>query len=190
MPESSPRRFTLADLMIGVAIVACDAAFLRWWIPGSFGYPISTPILGAAGIVLGFLGPVVLFWRMRSPRPTRREWGQQPGTAAAIALTVMPLTVLALSYASWRWAADLGFASPGGQRILFLIVRAAFAPEAMGSAVTAVWLSLRLVGPWAAPTDWVEQAGRLLGWATLVAALAVNVHWIVPREWTLSRLAG
>lgn len=117
-----------------------------------------------ATLWLATFSPIVLWLRLRHPRPTGRRLFRQPGTAATLTATLMTAAGVAL----WFVAAELAGQSPG--LFLYRLGFTRFLVNA-GPAIALLWAFQSLAGRWCAERGPVDRAGRLLGAGWILAFL-------------------
>lgn len=171
MKELSPRRFTIADVMILVAAAALGCLLLRVYhanrppfIPGytpPFVWKYATEA-----------SPIVIVWpfallaaRAIPPRPTYRRIFRQPGTMACLAALLHLAFYEVTSYGK-AYIHSFGFDVEYHFQLLL----------SAGYAVAIAWLAMSLVGAWRPEASWVDRAGRALGAYFITIYILTSVH--------------
>jgi len=179
MPLNPSRRFVISDAMAVIATAAVGFALFRatlpddlWKLtdpnvtypPGNRTYSLIHFTLSAVMSFLVVWTPILLFLRLRQPRPRLRRVFLQPGTVACavatLAMTIEALWILPLLAVGSRFV----------QKETLLVNFACM----VSFAVVGGWSVLVLSGRWRPEPSWIDRAGRITG----VVWLAVTaVHW-------------
>lgn len=172
------RQFGLLDAMILVAATALGCGLVKWSgivplkglekVPFPNGYVLI--ILAAAKTI----GPplltswtlALLFARIRSPRPTRRQLFREPGIVATSTSTLAIVTGF-LWFSGTRFVVDHPTLSAAFDGLTYFC---AF-------AVAGGWLTLALSGRWRNRPGWMDHAGRLVGTTWMGLAIC---DWTYP----------
>ncbi len=191
MPEPTPRKFTMADLMILIAGCAVGIAATQLLYKDTFGQIQEmgldmwqlrlTFLLMSPTPTLTSISVALLACRLRRPRPKLRRLFRQPGT---VAITCVPLLFVlqgALLLASlgldlvikriWPPApnpSSFSVTIPGSLATLFTVSGA-------GTVIAACWLLLLAVGRWKPEPTWIDRSGRLLGVCWIAIDLATSI---------------
>jgi hypothetical protein len=187
------RRFTIADGMILVSVLAVWCVFIRYFYKSSV--YIRSPLHGEYAIhwaaynsLLLWSSLALLILRVRKPRPSRFRLFCQPGFAACFAAVFCCLWRLFFYGVNGAISLSRLPANMPGQRrraILSAIRRLAdgsLSPEAVASGIVLIWLFLVLSRRWRAEPSWIDRAGRLVGVLWLVAAVGLWIEWYMRRR--------
>jgi hypothetical protein len=172
------RKFSLLDAMdlIAATAVGLTIDYVFWSDMHGWDGAVLKHFrdLTAAGIILSV--PVAAMWtvatlalQLRRPRYRLRRLLQRLGIAACCAATV----ALALGAGLVIWTmrgASVSYPSR--------VIMAYGLPMMAGSAVTAVWTILMIVGGYRAASDWTDRLGRIMG-----------IYWVMSPlvlGWTLT----
>ena len=204
-PDASRRPFLLLDAMFLLAATATWLAFsLRMENIEGLRYVTET----ASGGSLGAIGRAASLWTMtgvpllaawtialltllalpRRYRPNLDDVLRRPGAtacgAAAAAIAISLIHAIAFLSALVNRSSRVG-SPPFGQLIhtfnpqfLFTV---SFDFGAPGLAVAAAWSLQVLNGRWHSEPNWLDRAGRAVGWAWII--LMVIYPWILSVEW-------
>jgi hypothetical protein len=160
----------VAAVATGISLAGLWARELAQRLPSSVSAAVPwAERTRVAGWALSALVPAtlaVLAMHLRHPRPRLWVLARQPGAVACGSAAVM----LILEAASLPMALSpmAGVTTP-------LLVASWYWPTAAGSAVFASWLILAFRGRWRVGSDWLSQAGALVGlcWIAFSPALMV-----------------
>jgi len=164
------RRMTLSDAMIVVAVTAAGFATARACLrvmPGSdpaFAVRVSAVFVALAMTI------ALIPLRLRRPRPRRPGGG--PGMVACCAVALAMAFILAEQANHWlKPAPGPSSAEPHYRTInlVFNLLRL----DLYSPAVAGAWLALALTGRWRPECDWVDRAGRALGFCWIVSPFIV-----------------
>jgi hypothetical protein len=187
MSPSTPRRFTLLDAMVLIAVTAVALVPIRLYLWENLHPPENWSAselmrMGLdANIVLvpPALALTLALWllRMKPPRPRLRRVFRQPGLAAST--TMLVSTVASLISFILYISINQDFSHFGFQSVdeINLWARIGMVPLFLsGGGVAAVWIVLWLSGTWRAEPRWIDRAGTAIGvyWVTL----SVLFGWI------------
>lgn len=178
MPDTAPRRFTLQDLMIFVAVTALAfaAARLAWGVtiqvfrgdsrnqerafPDAFGW---FALVESVGLIPLFL---------RRPRPPIRRLARQPGMVASVAVAsafgFLAVSEVAVAVGAWSLSRPGFLDTP---HVLWHLS----SPLVIGPAVAACWLSQVLSRGWRPESNWPDRLGRFWGVVWIALALVVQL---------------
>ena len=184
-----PRRFTLLDAMIVVAMIALAIAATRWkyagyawfwnfhregWTPGATLRRLATAAAFALPTLFAATVAVVLA-RLARPRPPLRRVARPPGSAAC-GVTLLVVAVEAVGYiASWlshgySWAQFEDWIGTSGVLGIFTTDVLIESTYAIGHAVFATWALLALSRTGRPERSWIDRTGRVLGLAWMMTA--------------------
>jgi hypothetical protein len=177
MSNTTPRRFTLQDVMILVAVTAFAIAVARvaWEatirafqgdsrnqeraIPDAFGW---FALIESVGLIPLFL---------RRPRPPLRRVARQPGMVASVAVAstfgVLAANELAVAVGAWL------LSRPNFLQLHHVLWHLG-SPIVIGPAVATCWLSLVLTWGWRPESNWPDRLGRF--WGVVWVALFFGVE--------------
>jgi apolipoprotein N-acyltransferase len=163
------RVFAVYDVLYNVSFVVAGLVMVPLW---RVGRERGLLWLIAAGFVVGWaaVGAVMLGWRWRRTRPTRRTHRRAWGPLAALLAGALP--ALAFPAPSWWWLAWFGLVP------LLLVVRAAPTPRDGG---VRAWFGL---GGYVLTTQYwlLPSAGPVLvAMAALLGALWIPWGWAVQQ---------
>lgn len=196
MPESAPRKFTMADLMILIAGCAGGIAWTRnayeatvaqmggllvdWRFRLPYLVMSPTPILASIGVAL-------LACRLRHPRPAFRRLARQPGFVASSCTFALLVFEGGMLFANRALSSVVLFLWPptpilGTVPFEFPLTLAVVGVVASsGLVIAACWLVMLAVGRWRPEPSWVDRSGRFLGacWIAMHIAAALTGSLIV-----------
>jgi hypothetical protein len=191
--ESLPiRRFQVLDAMVLVAATAVGlgaAESLIRLLGGRFPPDEVTPHMALRETVVRVvarLGCLIMSWalalivlRLRPPRPALRELGARPGFAACLAILLNGLILTSIV------CGDRGFERPLFAFGLYGVLISDFSygafvsdvvePISHARVVAIVWTVLALSGARTSEANWIDRAGRALGWLVIGSALGLKV---------------
>lgn len=172
------RKFTLLDLMTLVAATAAGFGAMRRLSPNNDIFsapysPIPSPtwvnwVSISATNWAFYLSPLVAAWtvgililRLRNPRPILHRLARQPGLVACCTATVAVGlgAIMTMIGVSCRYGVYYYFP---------------LATYPVGIAVLAAWTLLAVSGRWRPERNWIDRAGRIMGFAWLA---------LIPMVW-------
>jgi hypothetical protein len=198
MNTEPTRKLTLLDMMVLTAATATGMALMRLcgrrfqMLPQAKDWHWHAAII-LQGIWLSWYfltawGPALFVIRLLPPRPRLRKVLRQPGTVACYAM-ILPLSVQATTFIiltakernETAWArAEVAFERG------FLMHPYFMGEQDAGLVVFSVvgaWLTLVLTGRWRPERNWIDRAGRFLGFAWIAG-------YVITRSWAvLTRLS-
>jgi hypothetical protein len=181
MPRLERRRFTLADLMVLIAVVAVSIPLMRW-IKFEPKLPIGTGSIspspsnwiywfwsGEPSCVVATTMLALIPLRWLGSRPSASRIVRQPGAVACLAgagAMIVGLANCLISEAIFSNSDAPGVLGPAVQ------LNSWYWREALGSiplAILGVWTALAMSGRWSPEASWIDRAGRAMGifWVVL-----------------------
>jgi hypothetical protein len=201
MSSDPVRKFHLSDAAILIAATAVGLAIVRYYlatpnelipIKGPKGIITMTPsfvdrgrrgaatiaaiLLSAWSIALAGIG-------LRSPRPPFKELMQRPGMGACLLTSLFVVTFL-LGIHLWHLIHDhlMTDHRDNAVGVMKFVISGRLDQFANGllpdiallggAQVIGAWIGVAVKYGWRAPTDWIEQSGRILGVAWILVAIA------------------
>jgi hypothetical protein len=184
MNTESTRKLTLLDTMILTAATATGMALMRscgrgfQMEPKDWHWPAAIILQGtwSSWYFLTAWGPALLVIRLLPPRPRLRKVLRQPGTVACYAM-ILPLSVQATTFVILTAKEETDAAFMKG----FLTQPYFMGEQDAGLVVFSIvgaWLTLVLTGRWRPERNWIDRAGRFLGFAW-IAGYVITRSWVV-----------
>ncbi len=179
MKTISERRFTIADAMLLIAATAVGLSVQRDWIAPVFRGPLY-PLRYYVDLPYLLLAPLNFYWtlafvaiRLRSPRPSPRRLGRQPGFIAGLAVILATLIHAVLG-------ANLVFSARGVQwdRVDHLLLNLSPA-QTIAPAVAVAWMVLAVSGRWRPNAGWIDRLGRFIGLTWLGILIYIEVKGLL-----------
>jgi hypothetical protein len=186
-PDPPPRRLTLADAMLLVAVMAAGLILLR--IADGLGLFVrSTPtrrlppgrdlvefLSVGGGCVLLPLALFVVVMTLRDRGPARRDSTQRPGFVACLAVllaTILPIADFVVRVAA---ADDLNRTNE-----VILNFNNSFGGLKNGAApmIVGAWLALVLTGRWRPGADWIDRLGCCIGGGFVIMNAYTELYFL------------
>jgi hypothetical protein len=175
MRDRPGRKFTLADIMILVAVTAVGAMLVRIVLGSPLPYPTSR--LAAVTWRYGRLASpflltfpaALLVMRARAPRPPARRVFRQPGTVACL-VVLADVLARGLLVAARSWLEQLmrwPVISSGDY-----VIRTLFS----GYSVALVWAAMGLTRTWRPEAGWIDRTGRAYGMLMITVWLLMFLY--------------
>jgi hypothetical protein len=169
------RRFTILDAMILVGVTSVGLAWNRWAFQhfSTFDGPFDRlpSIHKLFNLLMWNLVPHLALWSLailvlglRGPRAPFRAIVKRPGMSACSAASMAILFEAA-------WYIPFKIGHPGGVLSGILIIHEC---ERVGFAVGGAWLVLMVGTLWKSEMNWIDRAGRVLGFSWIAVTIFFN----------------
>jgi hypothetical protein len=191
MPNAIRRTFTVFDAIVLVGAVAVPLPAIReafrlakmfnWMKIDGKDYLINFVAFTGSSFLAAFTIALVLL-AFRRPKPTIRRVLMQPGLVACIAATAGMgyNAILALSRAHFHYH-PLNLSVSTSLWSDWIVYQQGIASAGGGSTVLGAWLVLAISRTWAAQSNWLDRAGRILGFCWIFAYfLPLIAHCVRP----------
>jgi hypothetical protein len=182
-----PRRFTLADAMLVVAVMAAALFLLRIGAglglftidPGAKSPPgrdFVEHLSVGGGCVLVPLALTVVALSLRDGRPTRYESTHAPGFVACLAMLVAAILPAAYFVVRVTTADELNRANE-----IALNFNNSFGrlTSGAGPMIAGAWLALVLTGRWRPRPTWIDRLGRGIGGCFIIMYLYTELYFLL-----------
>jgi hypothetical protein len=194
------RRFQVLDAMVLVAATAIGlgagetlvrshgmfpAVGTSYWAFSAAEVNRSLALSGSVTRAATWLGCVLISWALglivlwlRSPRPALRMLGARPGFAACLAVVANAFLLVARAWgdACFERRTFANWSLPVTAKVDYAgHFSSVIDPIAYAPVVAIVWIVLALTGAWKSEANWIDRAGRALGWLVIGSALALKI---------------